>query len=287
VGLGIEVLNKTDPMDVFTLPAHPCQRFLSVFCLDASAPARLSHHIRLDVQRHTRAMADHPQGHSARDFGHDSVDDAEKGMYDGSAEPTVPGVAYMGPQIFNHNTTQLTVPSQVPSGITPNSSKPDLSLSWPTTSPAVRKGSINATALKTDVPKKPLPTKAKVPRWVLADLWFNTYRKFFTFIILLNLAGIIMTALGRFPYAENHLGALVLGNLLSAVLFRNELWMRFLYLVAIYGLRGVSTSFRTGGTLANQKLTSGLRCASSMRLLPPYSMLEVFILDAHCLAPRK
>lgn len=49
-----------------------------------------------------------------------------------------------------------------------------------------------------------------------------------------------MTALGRFPYAENHLGALVLGNLLAAILFRNELWMRFLYTVAIYGLRSVS-----------------------------------------------
>lgn len=48
-----------------------------------------------------------------------------------------------------------------------------------------------------------------------------------------------MAAVGRFPYAVNHLGALVLGNLLCAILFRNELWMRFLYMVAIYGLRGV------------------------------------------------
>jgi hypothetical protein len=58
---------------------------------------------------------------------------------------------------------------------------------------------------------------------------------------LLNLAGIIMAALGRFPYAENHLGALVLGNLLMAILMRNELWFRFMYLVAIYGLRSVSS----------------------------------------------
>jgi hypothetical protein len=232
-------------------------------------------------------MADQPQGYPTRDFGHDSVDDAEKGMYDGSAQHTVPGLAYLGPEKFNRNNAQLTTLSEVHSGITPNPSKPDLSLSWPAASPAVRRESINATVLKTEVPKKPTPPKAKVPRWVLADLWFNTYRKFFTFIILLNLAGIIMTALGRFPYAENHLGALVLGNLLSAVLFRNELWLRFLYLVAIYGLRGVSTYLRTRGTLANQKLSSGLHCASSMRPLPPYSMLEAFIPDAHCLAPRK
>src|SRR5690606_2344651 len=56
---------------------------------------------------------------------------------------------------------------------------------------------------------------------------------------LLNLAGIILAALGRFPYAEKHLGALVLGNLLMAILMRNELFLRFLYLISIYGLRSV------------------------------------------------
>jgi hypothetical protein len=187
-------------------------------------------------------MADQPQGHLTRDFSHDAVDAAEKGMHDNSAQHTVPGLSYSSPERLDRNNTQLTVLSQVHSGITPNPSKPDLSLSWPAASPAVRRESINATALKTEVPKKSTPTKTKVPRWILADLWFNTYRKFFTFIILLNLTGIILTALGRFPYADNHLGALVLGNLLSAILFRNELWMRFLYLVAIYGLRGVSTN---------------------------------------------
>jgi hypothetical protein len=53
-----------------------------------------------------------------------------------------------------------------------------------------------------------------------------------------------MAALGHFKYAENHTGALVLGNLLLAIMMRNELWMRFLYLVAIYGLRSVRTSSR-------------------------------------------
>jgi hypothetical protein len=48
-----------------------------------------------------------------------------------------------------------------------------------------------------------------------------------------------MAALGRFPYAVKHLGALVLGNLLMAILMRNELFGRFLYIVAIYGLRSV------------------------------------------------
>jgi hypothetical protein len=198
-------------------------------------------------------MNDQPHmGRITRDLSHDSVDDAEKGIYDSSAEKTVPtGFAYIGQESASRLNTHVSPLSPVHSGITPNPSIPDLSLSWPAASPAVRRGSINATALKTEVPKKPAAPKAKIPRWILADLWFNTYRKFFTFIILLNLTGIIMTALGRFPYAENHLGALVLGNLLSAILFRNELWMRFLYLVAIYGLRGVGNYIICDGAFAN------------------------------------
>jgi hypothetical protein len=189
-------------------------------------------------------MVDQPQCHATRDFSHDSLDDAEKGIHDSSASLNAPPpFAYLRQENALRPNTHLSPLSPVHEGITPNPSIPDLSLSWPAASPAVRRESINATALKTTIPPKPTIAKEKVPRWVLADLWFNTYRKFFTFIILLNLAGIIMTALGRFPYAENHLGALVLGNLLSAILFRNELWMRFLYIVAIYGLRGVCLDY--------------------------------------------
>jgi len=166
-------------------------------------------------------------------------------MYESTTElAKSPPLAYLGGERamqlhrLGAQRSPLSPLSPYHEGITPNPSIPDLSLSWPAGSPAARRGSINATALKTTVaPPKPAPsTKRKVPRWVLADLWFNTYRKFFTFIVILNVVGIIMTALGRFSYGENHLGALVLGNLLAAVLFRNELWMRFLYLVCIYGL---------------------------------------------------
>lgn len=48
----------------------------------------------------------------------------------------------------------------------------------------------------------------------------------------LNIVGIVLAAIGRFPYADYHAGAFVLGNLVAAVLFRNELFLRFLYLVA-------------------------------------------------------
>ncbi|KAF1915924.1 hypothetical protein BDU57DRAFT_538289 [Ampelomyces quisqualis] len=189
-------------------------------------------------------MVDQPRGHLTRDLSNDSMDYAEKGMYESSTEVNAPhSFSYIGQeqairmQSLRAN-THLSPLSPVHEGITPNPSIPDLSLSWPIASPAARRGSINAAALETTVPKKQAPAKQKIPRWILADLWFNTYRKFFTLIILLNLTGIVMTALGRFPYAANHLGAVVLGNLLSAILFRNELWMRFLYMVAIYGLKG-------------------------------------------------
>jgi hypothetical protein len=69
-----------------------------------------------------------------------------------------------------------------------------------------------------------------------------------------------MCALGHFPYAENHIGYLVLGNLLFAVLMRNELFLRFLYLVAIYGLRPVSSFGPSVSPNNTDKFDSGLQC---------------------------
>ncbi len=80
----------------------------------------------------------------------------------------------------------------------------------------------------------------RVSRWILFQLWFGTYRRFFVLVTTLNLVGIVLAAVGKFPYADDHLGALVLGNLLCAILMRNELFLRFLYLISIYGLKGVS-----------------------------------------------
>ncbi|CAE6535541.1 unnamed protein product [Rhizoctonia solani] len=90
-------------------------------------------------------------------------------------------------------------------------------------------------------PHKPAPAagkgKAKPPKieaslWIRFNLFFNTYRKFYTFVVTLNGIGLILAGIGRFEYATNHSGALVLGNLLCAVMMRNELFTRFLYLVA-------------------------------------------------------
>jgi len=166
-----------------------------------------------------------------------SVDDAENGLYDSSQHLIVPlPMIHMNQRRTHHVGTKLSPSSPVHEGITPLSSVPELDLLFP-----LGKQATDASTLETTV-KKPGPAQVKKPkigRWILFNLWFNTYRKFFTFITLLNLTGIILAAIGRFPYAEGHIGALVLGNLLCAILMRNELWMRFLYMVAIYGLRSV------------------------------------------------
>ncbi|KZP09054.1 hypothetical protein FIBSPDRAFT_922576 [Athelia psychrophila] len=54
--------------------------------------------------------------------------------------------------------------------------------------------------------------------------------RLFVFIVVLNLIGVLLASIGRFPYAHKYTGALVLGNLLAAILVRNELFLRGLYL---------------------------------------------------------
>ncbi|OBT48848.1 hypothetical protein VE00_00664 [Pseudogymnoascus sp. WSF 3629] len=171
------------------------------------------------------------QGEATSPTGHCQESDLEKGMYDSTQNLLVlPPLAHVG-QMPTHTEDPLSPISPIHEGISPFSSVPRLSLQWP-------KGWQAAKAPTPDqVAKKPARRKQKISRWIAFQLWFNTYRKFFTIVTLLNLAGIIMTALGRFPYAESHLGALVLGNLLCAILMRNELFLRFLYLISIYGLR--------------------------------------------------
>jgi hypothetical protein len=168
-------------------------------------------------------------GNSSQDF-----DDAEKGLYVNTQNlPVLPSLAHVDQKAPLHTETLLSPTSPIHEGLTPFSSVTVLSLSWP----AGWKAPIDT--VPDSAAKKPARPKQKASRWIRFRLWFNTYRKFFTFVTLLNLVGIIMTALGRFPYAENHLGALVLGNLLCAILMRNELFLRFLYTIAIYGLRSV------------------------------------------------
>ena len=56
-------------------------------------------------------------------------------------------------------------------------------------------------------------------------------RKFFTFIVLLNIVGLTLAILDVWPYPRSYTDALALGNLLTAILVRNELFGRVLYLL--------------------------------------------------------
>lgn len=173
------------------------------------------------------------EGSRSRDF-----DDAEKGQYDNSmfqlASPAKVHVVHK--EVVEDGGLLSAAVSPIHEGITPSSSQPMLSFPYPT------KSTESSKPIASEKKKVTPPAKKKnnTSRIILFALWFNTYRKFFTFIAILNLTGMILAGVGKFHYAENHLGALVLGNLLFAVLMRNELLLRVLYMVAIYGLRSVS-----------------------------------------------
>lgn len=97
-------------------------------------------------------------------------------------------------------------------------------------------------------PARPAPkSKKKVSKWILFTLWFNTYRsgpyyfqgtllkfadprKFFTFTFGLNMLGLGLAAGGHFPYAIKYSGAMVVANFNFAILMRNEVFGRVLYL---------------------------------------------------------
>lgn len=166
------------------------------------------------------------------------IDVEEKALHiDTRMLPRTPALAHVESKAsLQHIETIQSPISPVHEGITPFSSVPVLSLSWP--------AGYRAPDVPKQAAKKLSKPKPKTSKWILFQLWFNTYRKFFTFIVSLNLTGIILAACGKFPYAENHLGAMILGNLLMAILMRNELFLRVVYTICIYGLRGVSHSFQ-------------------------------------------
>ncbi|KNG50163.1 hypothetical protein TW65_03082 [Stemphylium lycopersici] len=209
------------------------------------------------------------EGHSL-----DSLDDAEKGVYDSATDLTLPGLVYMEPKKPSQFPTSLSPVSPVHQGTTPGTSVPELSLTLPPGRQPTNAAELETTEKKPTA-DKPKP-KPKISRWILFNLWFNTYRKFFTFVTLLNLTGLILAACDRFTYAQNHLGALVLGNLLAAILFRNELWMRFLYMLAIYGLRWAPVPVKLGAVSALQHvggIHSGCAVSGAAWLL--YKIIDI------------
>ncbi|KAF8638501.1 hypothetical protein AX16_010484 [Volvariella volvacea WC 439] len=76
----------------------------------------------------------------------------------------------------------------------------------------------------------PMP-KRKVSRLVRFTVWFNTYRKFFLISFGLNMILLALAASGHFPYGRKFAGAFVVGNFNFAILMRNEVFGRLLYLI--------------------------------------------------------
>ncbi|KAF4987796.1 hypothetical protein FDECE_15289 [Fusarium decemcellulare] len=148
------------------------------------------------------------------------TDDAEKGLND-STRNLVPPAA-----------NAATSNGIMPSAPKPIFSSYNTSFVSDSSTLAVSEPKIQPPKVNPPAEKK----KKKVSKAILLRLWFNAYRRLFTFIIILNLVGLFLAAAGKFHYARHNLGAMVLGNLLFAILMRNELFFRLLYMVAIYGL---------------------------------------------------
>ena len=56
-------------------------------------------------------------------------------------------------------------------------------------------------------------------------------RKFFIVTVVFNILVLMFALAGNFSYPLQHTGAFVLGNILAAILVRNELFGRLLYLI--------------------------------------------------------
>lgn len=118
-----------------------------------------------------------------------------------------------------------------------------------------------------------------VGRWVKFLVWFNTYRKFFIVAMTLNLVGLFLTIAGVWDYPRRYTGALVLGNLQAAILVRNELFGRFLFLtVNTLFAKWTPLWFRLGCTSALQHL-GGIHsgCAISGCLWLMFRLALIFI----------
>ncbi|KIK09279.1 hypothetical protein K443DRAFT_127733 [Laccaria amethystina LaAM-08-1] len=109
------------------------------------------------------------------------------------------------------------------------------------------------TLVTVKIPRKRIVKRAS--RWIRFQLWFNTYRKFFTTVLTFNVFGLILAATGVWSYPRDYTGAFILGNLYIAILVRNELFGRFLYLfVNMLFAKWSPLGFRLACTSALQHL---------------------------------
>jgi len=103
--------------------------------------------------------------------------------------------------------------------------------------------------------------------------------------MMLNFVGILLAALNVWVYARKYTGALVLGNLFTAILIRNELFGRILYLI-------INTIFaKVGFTRANEPvysmlthILSGLLYGFDLAVLQSFNTWAGFTPVVRCLA---
>ncbi|KZP04466.1 hypothetical protein FIBSPDRAFT_730620 [Athelia psychrophila] len=133
--------------------------------------------------------------------------------------------------------------------------------------------------MKPNTPRQPKQLFPKAPRSIRFALWFNTYRKFFLISVTVNMVGLVLAIANVWTYPHHYTGACVLGNLLAAIIVRNELFGRFLYLlVNTLFAKWTPLWFRLGCTSTLQHL-GGIHsgCATSGFLWLIYRVTLIFI----------
>ncbi|KAG8970308.1 hypothetical protein FRC05_000682 [Tulasnella sp. 425] len=113
--------------------------------------------------------------------------------------------------------------------------------------PPVEKNAGDVQHIEVQKPAAPAPTPIVATKWVQFQLWFNTYRKFFTVVVTFNFISIVLTCIGRFPYAQKNVGAFILGNLCTAVLWP-PLCVRLAATSALQHLGGIHSGCALSGT---------------------------------------
>ncbi|KAF9049905.1 hypothetical protein BJ165DRAFT_961560 [Panaeolus papilionaceus] len=201
-----------------------------------------------------------------------SVDDAEKGI--DQQEPfavsvTLPGIHAI-PQTLSADEKEQT--SSQDTIAMPTISRPEKE-----SPPPPREGPPTETSTRVVMMKKAAAHRAS--RWIKFQLWFNTYRKFFVVVMAFNIAGIALAICDIWKYPRQYTGAFVLGNLLVAILMRNELFGRFLYLtVNTLFAKWPPLKFRLGCTSVLQHL-GGIHsgCATSGFLWLIFRVVTILI----------
>ncbi|EGO26239.1 hypothetical protein SERLADRAFT_367830 [Serpula lacrymans var. lacrymans S7.9] len=173
-------------------------------------------------------------------------------------------------------TMDSVLPSPAPSVISPPSV---YELKQRVTPPSRSKFHIKLSSVSPNKDAEKKSKKNQVSRWVQFQLWFNTYRKFYCIILIINLVGLVLAATGVWAYPHQYSGALLLGNLQTAILMRNELFLRFLYLlVNSCFAKWTPLWFRLSCTSALQHI-GGIHsgCATSGCIWLTYRVVILFI----------